>query len=320
MMAHNINQPWTSDPTMLLAHRVLGWANEHPGANLPTSKIAHDLEVEQVILDDSLQRLASEALVQVSGGSPIYMAVLTAEGVRAARSQREEADTRSVCLAACSDALLDWLSRYDGERNLGDLGAEGSSGASFTEDVRAHIFGVPFLLEDVQTTTKSLVEYGLVNGFRTFQGATIRLEITQEGRDVILDFGGSVRGWRRSQRTQPAKSFTFNFGDSASGVAVAVNSPGATQTVSVTQDHRQQLVGLADAFEQVLPVLGLSDTDHHEARTIIGELREADPEREPGKVRRLLQAAGNLAVAGTGNAAGTGIVALIQQIAEHWPS
>jgi hypothetical protein len=117
----------------------------------------------------------------------------------------------------------------------------------------------------------------------------------------------------------PGGDVTFNFGDSASGVAVAVNSPGAVQTVSVTQDHRQQLIGLAAAFEQMLPVLGLSDAQLNEARTIIGDLREVDPEREPSRVTRLLQGAGNLAVAGAGNAAGTGIVALIQQIVEHWP-
>jgi hypothetical protein len=151
---------------------VLDWTNDHPGAHLATSKIAEDIGVEAKALEDPLLQLAAEDLVKVSaaGGTPVYLAVMTPKGVGAARSQREQVQTRSARLAACSDALLDWLNRYDGERMLVDIRLAGDSGSTFTYDVRANIYGVPFSAEDVRATTKSLVDNGLVKGIRTAQG------------------------------------------------------------------------------------------------------------------------------------------------------
>lgn len=318
-----VKHPWTNDAAVLLQHRVLDWANDHPGIDLNASTIAEHLGVDREALAEPFARLKAERLAvdpsdMRMSQSPVYWATLTPEGISAARFQREQARTRSVRLSACSDALLDWLYRHDGERRLTDLG-DGPSGTCFISDVRANIYGIPFTPDDVSLAMKRLREHGLAKGIGTAQGVTLRLEITDLGRDVVEVHQGSVNGWRRSAATAQPGAVTFHFGDATSGIAVAVNSPGATQMVTQTNDHRQQLVGLADAFEQMLPVLGLSEGQEDEARTIIGELRKIEPDRDPGKVKRLLEGAGNLAVAGAGNAAGTGLVALIQKIAENWP-
>jgi hypothetical protein len=308
---------WTNSPTTVLCHRVVNWINAHPedGPFYMTDAAAEGMGADPASVAEifDLFETAGWGETQRYLGSK-YTAEIMINGAGKAvlREYAEQSRARGRQINACTDALLDWLYEHDGER---------VSSSDFATDPRANYLGEPFDASIIREAAKSLKDQGLSTGTGTMQGVMLRMSITPAGRDVVDAFGSDVRAWRTRELTGRQGDVNVRV-DGSSAVTVAVHSPGASQTATVTTtDHRTQIIGLADAFEQTLPVLGLSGGDQEEAERLIVELRQIgeDDEPEPGRIRKLLDGVKSMAVVGTGNAAGTGIVALAEQIAQNWP-
>lgn len=307
---------WTDSPTTLLFHRVVNWINAHPSAGpvFMTDKVAEDMGADPASVGEIFDLFSTAgwgATTQYLGSQYTVHLTIDGAGKVVLRDYAEQSRARARQVNACTDALLHWLYEYDGES---------VSSSDFATDPRANYFGEPFDASIIQAAADSLKDQGLATGTGTMQGVMLRMNITPTGRDVVDAFDSDVRAWRTRELTGRQGDVNVRV-DGSSAVTVAVHSPGATQSVVTTTDHRIQILGLADAFSQTLPVLGLSGSDHEDAERLITELRQIGQEDkpEPGRIRKLLDGVKSLAVAGAGSAAGTGIVALAEQIAQNWP-
>ena len=206
--------------------------------------------------------------------------------------------------AACRDALLEWLYEQPGQ-----VPAVGP----FLADTRAYFFGDRFTEDEANEALDHLGEVGLAKGISAaWGGSLLRPEVTADGKICVERYDSNVGAWLA--RATPGPSVTILH---SHGVNIAVNSPGANQTVTITTDARQQMLQTADALAATLPVLGLDPEEMERARDIADRLRaEARQEyAEPRGVRALLEDVRTIAVAGSGSAAGVGIP-LVQDIAQ----
>jgi hypothetical protein len=206
---------------------------------------------------------------------------------------------------ACEAAMLSWLDAHEGEQIL--------STDEFKGDVRAHMYGEPFTDEVLMKAARTLHQHGLISGSPTFGGATLRPAITPMGRGVVAQHNGNIAAWLGSSRSGGGDTFHIT---GSTGVTVANRSPGAQQSVHVTTDAREQVLNIAAALEQMMPSLGLEPADQAKAFGLVGQLKEAaeQVEEKPGRVRSLIESVKQIAVAGTGAAAGTGLVALAEVV------
>jgi hypothetical protein len=230
------------------------------------------------------------------------------EFIEAIRAKRGSATGRRQ---AARDALLQWA--Y--EENVQDR--EPSVGDIF-QTLYAVYYGIHFTAQEMDAATTWLQEKGLIVGVASFgPGGLHRIRVTPAGED-IAERGFSVNA---VMAPTPATDspVTINVHNST-GVNVAANSPGATQTATVTMtaDNRAAVLKLADAVEQYLPHLGLAAPQVVEAQATARDLRDMAQADTADRTRlsRLIDAVKGVAIGGTGGALGDGLVALAQQTAQ----
>lgn len=301
------NDPgWTESRDELLKQRVLGLMAR---GETDCVEIAHALtcgpgEVREVFEWLVAGNLAGHSPLRAGDGAP-HDAFLNAQGKAIVRDW-QAARTPGRTKRACEAALLAWLDARDGESipSTDDL----------LEDVRGHYFGEPFTRETIGQAANELLTHDLIRGHRTSVPGVLRPAITPLGRAVLTQHGGDLGAWLA---TSSAHGDTFHISNST-GVTVANRSPGAQQSVHVTTDSKEQILNLASALEQMTPALGLPPVDVARAAGLVGQLREAAEviEEEPDKVRSLLDTVKAVAVNGTGSAAGTALVALVEAVAQ----
>ena len=301
---------WSADPNVVLRYRVVRWladrSREDPGRIPSNEDIAEALGVDMKRVGLVTALLASQGLCWLGSGMSTPSLPVKAEpglvGLAAtwavARASRRE---RRV---ACRDALLDWLYEMPGQV---------PDAAPFSADPRSSFFGEDFADQEISESLGHLLEIGLTEGISSWGGSVVRPQLTADGRICVERYDASVAAWQSRASTEP----TFMISNSHA-ITIATNSPGAIQTVTITTDARQQMLQAAAALLATLPVLGLDPEDLERANDIAQRLRaEAEQgESDPGRLRAVLKDARTIAVAGTGSAAGVGIVALVQQIGQ----
>lgn len=302
---------WSADPAVVLRYRVVGWladSHQQDPHHIPSnSDVAEALRVDSASVGRVTALLAHEGLCWVGSGMSTASAPVTPEpGLNglaskwaAARASRKERRT------ACRDALLEWL--YEQTDEVAGV-------SPFLTDVRAHFFGDQFTEAEANETITYLGKVGLATGVTVAEiDSLLRPEVTEDGKSCVERYDSSVGAW--FARTGSGTTFSIS---NSQGVTIASNSPGATQTVTITTDARQQMLQTADALVATLPVLGLDPEDEASAHDVAERLRTeaGQDESEPGRVRAVLKDARTIAVSGTGSAAGVGIVALAQQVAQ----
>ncbi len=304
-----IDRGWSADPAVVLRYRVVGWLadyqREQPGRIPSNGDVAEALGVDSGTVGLVTDLLASDGLCWVgSGFRTVSLPVKPESGLTglaskwaAARASRKERRT------ACRDALLDWL--YEQTDEVADV-------TPFLTDVRAHFFGDQFTEAEANEAVTYLDEVGLATGVPVAESdSLLHPTVTADGKTCVERCDSSVGAWF----AHTGSGTTFSISNSQ-GVTIASNSPGATQTVTITTDARQQLLQTADALVATLPVLGLEPEDIERARDIEERLREEAEreESEPGRVRAVLKDLRTIAVSGSGSAAGAGLISLAQQI------
>ncbi|MGY1667579.1 hypothetical protein [Geodermatophilus sp. SYSU D00696] len=219
---------------------------------------------------------------------------------------------------AARDAFLSWLH----DRTLhGDPHPQFND--FYASDYGTY-YGHEFTSDEINTAARWLMDEGYIKGTATFGGGLARPSITTRG-ERVLESGRSVNDFSpaaANMPTAPSDASTVNnyFNVTGSpGAAIAANSPGTVQTVTVTmtEDNRRQVAAVADQLEALvrLGALGLDEEQTAQAEAAVAELRQVtdQPVVEPGVVRRALESAKDVAVSGTGSVIGQGVVAAVTQ-------
>lgn len=271
-----------------------------PSAGIVADEL--DLSAREVVhVADRMSR-EGLAIPTDSGSLEGANAALTDEGIALARtwqSRRGQVRHRRV---ACRDAVLDWL--YEQNESLPDASA-------ILEDQRSRFFGERFTEEEVNDAVDYLADAGLVSGLSSSAPMLLRPQVSHEGKICVERYNSSVTSWQ-DRGSGASTSFTFTGNN---GLNFASNSQGASQTITMTTDARQQVLRVADALEEALPVLGLSEQDTDSAHQVSQELRNAISDQDKGRLARALDSAKSLAVSGTGKATGAGIALLVNEAA-----
>lgn len=302
---------WSADPAVVLRHQVLTWlaaqAQADPSCIYAVGDVADAVGATVHQVDSLMDLLAEEGLALPCDGMvpASSSARLTPAGLAAASRSVSATQTKKDARAASRDALLDWL--YEVEDQPADV-------SPFLADVRARYFARRFTEAEVNEALDFLEEHGLAKGISAaWGGSLLRPEITADGKVCVERYDGNVGAWL--SRAAPGPTFSISH---SQGVNIAADSPGANQTITISTDARRLMVQTADALLAMLPVLGLDADDAERARQVAQRLQgEAEQdEDDPSRVRELLKELRTVAVAGSGSAAGVGLVALAQQIAQ----
>lgn len=297
---------WTENPAELLKYRVMAVMER---GESDCVEIAHALTCGPDEVRDVFEWLVA---ADMAGHTPLrggdtqpHDAFLNAHGKARVR-EWQAARTPGRTKRACEAALLAWLDARDGETipSTNDL----------LKDVRGYYFGEPFSDDTIGQAAKEVLDHGLIRGHRTSVPGVLRPAITPLGRAVLTQHGGDLGAWLATSSGQRGDTFHIS---NSTGVTVANRSPGAQQSVHVTTDAREQILNVASALEQMTPALGLGPADVARAAGLVGQLREAAEvvEEEPERARGLLNTVKAIAVNGTGSAAGTALVALVEAVA-----
>lgn len=230
------------------------------------------------------EHLQSQGLVRTAiglDGRPDSM--ITPKGVaylHRMRAQRQEPAVRARALRQC---MLQWL--YRQEQNT-DMAPPDWSG--FLTSDGAHVLGEPFTRKEAEQAASYLSNKNLITAFSIDQAGLgwVGPTLTDDGRDCVLEFGGSVSGYLgRHDRGSVHTYIGTNSGN------VAVSSEHFTQNVTTGLDT-SKLLELAAAISQALPVLGLTPDQHSEIEGYAVELHNAASAAQPdrGKLRGLADA------------------------------
>ena len=301
---------WTEDPHTLFKFRVVRVmaTGESDCVDIAHALTAGPEDVSEVFAELVAEGLAGHAPLRGGDRLP-HDAMLKVED-RALVRRCDGAATPAAVKRACTAAMLSWLDAREGERVAHTF--------ELAEDVRGHFYGVPFPNPVMYVVGQELREAGLIKIAGAASGGPhFRPTITALGRAVLARHGGDLAAWAAANMERGGD--TFHITDST-GVVVANRSPGTHQTVHVTSDVREQTLNLAAALEQMYPsALGLEPAELARAAGLVVQLREAADkvETDPGKLRRLLGVLREVAVSGAGGAAGTGLVALAEVIAQN---
>jgi hypothetical protein len=300
------DEGWTDGPTLLLEYRVL---RQVAAGESSAARIAVALETDEDEVSYAFNGLADEGWVGFppNRGDVLHRtAYVTGRGHAVVREW--DGASASRIRRACAAAILSWLDAREGPQD--------ASTEEFRCNVRGYYFGVPFTNETIWDAVNDLIEHGLMKAESVFGDPAAFAEITPLGQAVLTQHHGDIPAWLAATSARTGGD-TFHISNST-GVTVANRSPGAQQSVHVTTDAREQVLNVASALDQMTPSLGLAPADVARAAGLVGQLREAAEvvEEEPEKARRLLGTVKDIAVNGTGSAAGTALVALVEAVVQ----
>jgi hypothetical protein len=257
---------------------LLFMLQEHdPGASLPCSALAQHMgEGVSHRLFSFVEPLRSDGLVWYpqtieEQAEPISLA-LTATGLDLAQRMKDISDTPAARRRACRNAFLRWVNAAR------DMPQGTPHSVSISGTPYATFYGSAFTDQEVADASRWLKDNNFITGPGTWQAGILRARLTHKG-EIYAEGELDVNQPERS----PAGHHVMVSGH---GNAVSLNSPGSVQSinVTVTDDHRKQLLQLADSIEQASTSL-IGDDDDID---LPAQLREAAGQDDPSVVKRAL--------------------------------
>jgi hypothetical protein len=169
-----------------------------------------------------------------------------------------------------------------------------------------------FTADEVMAASKWLHEKGFIRGTAAQGGFIPRPSITAEG-ESIAESGHSVNDLARPSEAAVPVAHVHVRGNNN---IVQAGSPGASAsvTVTITDDHRKQVLGIADTIEQALPVLS------PEAAGLPAELRAAaaSDQHDPGVFKSALVSMASKLATGAGEKVGAAILVAASSLLAHY--
>lgn len=300
---------WSADPADVLRYRVVRALAESEGQAGQADVLARELNAQPQEVAAAFDRLIGDGYATPvdsgsAGTSYTEDGRLTSAGVQYAGEMKIAIASPRQQYRAATAAMLDWLADAPGERV--------TSTHDLHDDPRGSLFGEPFTPGVLTDVGRTLKEHELIKGTGTAQGPILRPSITTSGEMVSERFGGNLIAW---QASAAAGAGAINISGSTS-VNVAANSPWAHQSASTVtaEERRQQIITVADALEQMTPLLSLSPTDDVRAGEVVAGLREIaqTPGASDGRLGDLMQTVRGFGLSAASGAAGTALVALVE--------
>lgn len=157
--------------------------------------------------------------------------------------------------------------------------------------------------EELNAALEWLMEEAYVDGTGTMQRIVLRPRLTPYGEKYAAS-GKSVRDLAGGTEVQNP----YLHVEGSSGVAIAFNSPGTTQTVSV-QQKVEQARALADAIEQAMPAVA-DEQVRADAQELVSEIRGESSSDSPsaGRLKTLPTTAMTAIATAAGTEAGKVII------------
>lgn len=300
----DVDVAWTEDAPLVLAQQVLLQlaADVNDGIEIAHAIGSGPEEVGQAIVHLENAGLAGTPRAKMGERHP-QRAAPSARG-RALVSAWDAKRTPGQIEEACRAAMLAWL-----YANRGQIVA---STFDLATNVRGHYYGERFDDNALKETGRILLRQNLISGTGTAQGPILHPAITLDGQVVHTQHGGDLLAWRSAGSTGAT---TYNISNST-GVNLAHQSPGATQSVVVNAATLADVRTLAGALDRLRSEIDWDPLAYAQAAGIAQQLEAAAnaPTPDRSRLRELVAAARDVGVNATGGAAGAGLVALAEHI------
>jgi hypothetical protein len=317
LVAVDLSRGFNLSPSVQARLRILDWIADNggtvPGRIIQLGPLfeGQDEGAGQTI-GGYLDSLAADGLVQLQNTLDLesLSCDVTSKGVELIEDLRQRRGDLMGRQKVARDAFLYWL--YDAK--LG--GSDSPDTEAFDRSDFSSYYGSTFTQAEVNAAGEWLRDEGHLTALNVAAAGVVRPTITTKGQKVV-ERGASVNDDSPAAANMPVN---VNFTNSGSYNQIALNSPGATQsmTVTITEDRSECLTKLASAVDEYAPHLGLNPGQAAEAQTVALALREvaAEPVADSGRLKGLIDTVKVIAIGGTGGAFGDGLVALAQQTAE----
>lgn len=236
--------------------------------------------------------------------------LITQEGIDVALEYQAKRSNPRQRASALKTALLNWL--YD--QYL--AGEDPKDFVSFKADPAGSYLGLAYSDDEITRTAKWLKDRGYIQAWTPINGKVMSPRITASGIHIVelTELAGSAA------RPEGMTVNNYSFENSHS-INLAVASPGAVQSNSLTMEQVDEAHKVATAFRQMLPILGVPDEKHSEAQQVIAELEEetSSPEPKQSRIKNLLFKSLELIALGTAGGAADALGAMTQSTIEGLP-
>jgi hypothetical protein len=245
--------------------RLPEWASE-PG----TPENAHARDAMRVLHDYGyLDHYSIDG-----GGDPSGM--LNAHGRSVWRTIEEIRSDGRARGREVRDALLHWLEEQ--YRN----GAHSPKIDQFSKSKLGKWYGEPFLESEIGRASMLLKQMDLIDGTGSAEGIGLLLaKITAKGI-VIVENGRSVN----DPEPRAVGDYHVTINQSGDYAVAQAGGHGSVQnfTHTVTEDHKEQILGFANALDELVQAKNLAD-----AAGFPAHIRDAAESRDPSSVARVLK-------------------------------
>jgi hypothetical protein len=308
--------PYKAPPAVQARFGLLDWIADN-GGKAPRQIVSlrplfdGKEEAEALATAGHLEALADEGLIrlQKTAGFSGWSCDVLSPGLDLIEQLHERRDNPLRRRQAARDAFLRWL--FDCTLN----GDASPSAEDFFPSEFGSYYGRTFTDREIEAASEWLRDEGYLKGQSFYGGGILRPVITTKGERVV-ESERSVNA--DAQQPAPYSVTTVNVTGSGNNVAANSSNVSQTTTVTMTDENSRQLLGLAESLAQLTNsgLLGLNEDQTREAALVVESLREtAERDEAPGSdVRRLLDKAKAVALAGTGTAIGQTVVAAIDQV------
>lgn len=236
-----------------------------PGQLVSLAELFKDLEPDaKRARGNELRALKARELVHVNEmmAWDTWSGLMLPAGVEVVESLRQRRSDSGQRRMLARDAVLQWLYA----RN-----ADGIASPVLSVDAMGSFrryYGVAFPARDIVEASRWLKDLGYLRGSASWGAGVLRPSITTTGERVV-ESGRSV-----NEQDPDRSGFSMNVSGDGNTIAIASHSPGAQQSISLSSEDRSRVRDIADALEQMTPLLGLDEDGKVEAQQVAGQLRE----------------------------------------------
>jgi hypothetical protein len=229
--------------------------------------------------------------------------LITQDGIDVALEYQAKRSNPRQRASALKTALLNWL--YD--RHL--AGEDPKDFLSFKADPMGSYLGLAYSDDEITRTAKWLKDKGYIQAWTPITGKVMSPRITTSGIN-ILELTESA-GSTAKPEGMTVNNYSF---ENSHSINLAVGSPGAVQSNSLTTEQVDEAHKVATAFRQMLPILGVPDEKQSEAQQVIAELEEetSSPEPKQSRIKNLLFKSLELIALGAAGGAADALGAMTQ--------
>lgn len=279
----NDGRGWTTSEHDLRVIWVLDWLYDHQprDGGQPATVRGFNGEAPTLAEDDLRQVFAtinSRGFLDLYAAmddldTPVSLTPTAIEDVRRRQARRMDAAARS---RASRDAVLAWI--YS-QRSVNVSPVI----SGFILDPRGFFEGEAFTTQEVSDATIYLRDRDLIRGGASWGAGILRPSLTADGIDCVENYDSDVRAYLNRHAVSLTNT-TWNVSD-VDNFNLANNSPGAHQSITVTNADVQGLLDVVRPIVQALTVLGLDQVEQARIRDYANEIETEAGKPEPNRGR-----------------------------------